>query len=93
MRVPLLQRRCVRDDAAADDPNSDLRPRIRQSLLDSRAYIAAARTVVTVREDVASVADVVPLLPLSPDVKAALTEFGGNWGLGGVPQRVIDALP
>lgn len=79
--------------AAADDPNSDLRPRIRQSLLDSRAYIAAARTVVTVREDVASVADVVPLLPLSPDVKSALTEFGGNWGLGGVPQRVIDALP
>jgi 5'-3' exonuclease len=79
--------------AAADDPASDLRPRIRQSLLDSRDYIAAARTVVTVREDVASVADVVPLQPLSPEVKSTLTEFGETWGLGGVPQRVIDALP
>jgi len=79
--------------AAADDPSSDLRPRIRQSLLDSRDYIAAARTVVTVRQDVASAADVVPLQPLSPDVKAALTSFGETWGLGGVPQRVIGALP
>jgi 5'-3' exonuclease len=79
--------------AAADDPTSDLRPRIRQSLLDSRDYIAAACTVVTVREDVASVADVVPLQPLSADVKSTLTEFGETWGLGGVPQRVIDALP
>ena len=79
--------------AAADDPTSDLRPRIRQSLLDSRDYIAAARTVVTVREDVASVGDVVPLQPLSPDVKSELTAFGETWGLGGVPQRVIDALP
>jgi 5'-3' exonuclease len=79
--------------AAANDPASDLRPRIRQSLLDSRDYIAAARTVVTVREDVASVADVVPLQPLSPEVKSTLTEFGETWGLGGVPQRVIDALP
>jgi 5'-3' exonuclease len=79
--------------AAADDPASDLRPRIRQSLLDSRAYIAAARTVVTVRADVATVADVVPLQPLSPEVQSALASFGEKWGLGGVPQRVIDALP
>lgn len=79
--------------AAADNPDSELRPRIRQSLLDSRDYIAAARTVVAVREDVASVTDVVALQPLSPDVKSALTEFGEIWGLGGVPQRVIEALP
>lgn len=79
--------------AAADDPASDLRPRIRQSLLDSRAYIAAARTVVTVRADVATVADVVPLQPLSPEMQSALASFGEKWGLGGVPQRVIDALP
>jgi len=78
--------------AAADDPSSELRPRIRQSLLDSRDYIAAARTVVTVRSDVASEADVMPLHPLSADVKTALIQFGETWGLGGVPQRVIDAL-
>jgi 5'-3' exonuclease len=79
--------------AAAIDPESELRPRIRQSLLDSRDYITAARTVVTVREDVATVDDVVPLLPLSLDVQASLTGFGETWGLGGVPQRIIDALP
>jgi 5'-3' exonuclease len=79
--------------AAAHDPASDLRPRIRQSLLDSRDYIAAARTVVAVREDVASAADVVPLPALSPSVKAALTDFGATWGLGSVPQRVVEALP
>ncbi len=79
-------------EAAADDPASDLRPRIRQSLLDSRDYIKAARTVVAVREDVASVDAVVPLTSLSPDVLTTFTEFGDTWGLGGVPARVVDAL-
>lgn len=79
-------------EAAADDPASDLRPRIRQSLLDSRDYIKAARTVVAVREDVASVDAVVPLTSLSPDVVTTFTEFGDTWGLGGVPARVVDAL-
>jgi 5'-3' exonuclease len=78
--------------AAAASADSDLRPRIRQSLLDSRDYIAAARTVVAVREDVASVADVAPLAALSPAVRAAFTQFGTTWGLGGVPERVMDAL-
>jgi 5'-3' exonuclease len=78
--------------AAADDLSSDLRPRIRQSLVDSRDYIRAARTVVAVREDVATVDAVVPLAPLSSDVGAAFTAFGATWGLGGVPARVIAAL-
>jgi 5'-3' exonuclease len=79
-------------EAAADDPTSDLRPRLRQSLLDSRDYIWAARTVVAVREDVATVDAVVPLAPLAADVGAAFMEFGSTWGLGSVPTRVIAAL-
>jgi len=79
-------------EAAATDPTSDLRPRIRQSLLDSRDYIKAARTVVAVREDVAAVDAVVPLTPLTTDVADAFTAFGATWGLGGVPARVIAVL-
>lgn len=79
-------------EAAADDPGSDLRPRIRQSLIDSRDYIKAARTVVAVREDVARVDVVVPLAPLTADVAEAFVAFGTTWGLGGVSSRVIAAL-
>ena len=67
-------------EAAADDPASDLRPRIRQSLLDSRDYITAARTVVAVREDVATVDAVVPLAPLTADVSDAFAAFGYDVG-------------
>ena len=79
-------------EAAADDPSSDLRPRIRQSLLDSRDYITAARTVVAVREDVATVDTVVPLTPPTTDMIESFAAFGTTWGLGGVPARVIAAL-
>ena len=78
--------------AAADDPSSDLRPRIRQSLVDSREYIRAARTVVAVRADAATVEAIVPLTPLTAEVSESLTAFGATWGLGGVPARVIAAL-
>ena len=79
-------------EVAAVDPGSDLRPRIRQSLLDSRDYITAARTVVAVREDVATIDVVVPRAPLSPEVTETFTTFGTTWGLGGVPARVLEAL-
>lgn len=79
-------------EAAADDPTTDLRPRIRQSLLHSRDYIKAARTVVAVRQDVASVDAIVPLAPLTTEASDAFTTFGTTWGLGGVPARVIAAL-
>jgi 5'-3' exonuclease len=78
--------------AAAADPASDIRPRIRQSLIDSRAYIEAARTVVAVREDVATVDAVIPLAPLTTEATDAFSTFGTTWGLGGVPARVIEAL-
>ena len=77
--------------AAAHDASSDIKPRIRQSLLDSLEYIAVARQVVTVRDD-ACPTDVVVRTPLTDDQKATLTTFGEEWGLGGVPGRVIEAL-
>jgi 5'-3' exonuclease len=77
--------------AAAHDTSSDIKPRIRQSLLDSLEYIAVARQVVTVSDD-ACPTDVIVRTPLTDDQKAALTKFGEEWGLGGVPGRVIEAL-
>jgi hypothetical protein len=35
---------------------------------------------------------VVVRAPLTDDQKSALTTFGEQWGLGGVPGRVIEAL-
>ena len=77
--------------AAAHDASSDIKPRIRQSLLDSEEYIAVARKVVTVSDD-ACPTDVLVREPLTDEQKAALTTFGEQWGLGGVPGRVIEAL-
>jgi 5'-3' exonuclease len=77
--------------AAAHDPSSDIKPRIRQSLLDSLDYIEVARKVVTVSSD-ACPTEVVVRAPLTDDQKSALTTFGEQWGLGGVPGRVIEAL-
>jgi len=75
-------------EAAAADPGSDLRPRIRQSLLDSADYLAAARTVVAVRADLAT-PDLEVLTPLTPAQAEHLREFGEKWGLGGSVDRVL----
>ena len=77
--------------AAAQDRSSDIKPRVRQSLLDSQDYIEIARKVVTVSSD-ACPTDVIVRTPLTDDQKTALTTFGEQWGLGGVPARVIEAL-
>ena len=77
--------------AAAHDASSDIKPRIRQSLLDSEEYIVVARKVVTVSDD-ACPTEVIVREPLTDEQKAALTAFGEQWGLGGVAGRVIEAL-
>ena len=77
--------------AAAKDPSSDIKPRVRQSLLDSQEYIEIARQVVTVSQD-ACPTEVALRAPLTDDQKAALTTFGEQWGLGSVPARVIETL-
>jgi 5'-3' exonuclease len=77
--------------AAAEDPASEIKPRIRQSLLESRAYIDIARQVVTVSKDACPI-EVTARVPLTGEQKAAFTAFGERWGLGGVTGRVIEAL-
>lgn len=73
---------------AAHDPGSDLRPRIRQSLLDSVDYIAAARQVVTVRSDL-PVPGPAALAPLTDAEVSRLREFGEKWGVTGTVDRVV----
>jgi len=72
--------------AAAADRSSSIKPRVRQSLLDSGDYIAAAREVVAVRRDVCDVPD----LTATVDVDA-FNRFGETWGLGGATERALAA--
>ncbi|MCW2790721.1 MAG: flap endonuclease [Aeromicrobium sp.] len=73
--------------AAAKQPFSSIKPRVRQSLLDSGDYVTAAREVVAVRRDVCPVPD----LTGTVDVEG-FTAFAETWGLGGVTERVLTAL-
>lgn len=75
-------------EAAARDKKSSIKPRVRQSLLDSVDYIAAAREVVTVRRDVCELPD----LSASVD-EDAFTAFGTTWGLGGATERALASRP
>lgn len=77
--------------AAADDPGSSFKPRVRQSLKDSADYIAVARTVVAVKRDACEVA-AWNLEALTDDQQKAFREFGERWGTGGATDRVLEAL-
>jgi 5'-3' exonuclease len=73
--------------AAAGDPASSIKPRVRQSLLDSKAYIAAARQVVAVRRNVTSLPEQLRGEPNLPEFEA----FAAQWGLGSVAERAVAA--
>lgn len=77
--------------AAAADPESAIKPRIRENLLAAADYIKAAIEVVTVRDDACDI-DAWSLKPLTAEQKSNLEAFGEQWGLGGVPQRLLTAL-
>jgi len=77
--------------AAAADPDSPIKPKVRESLLSSADYIEAAIKVVTVRDDACELGDYTPA-PLTDEQKAALEKFGEQWGLGSVTQRLTQAL-
>ena len=77
--------------AAAGDPASSIKPRVRANLLDSTDYIAAARTVVAVRTDGVEVADYTRT-PLTDEQTATFTQFAERWGLGGSADRILKAL-
>lgn len=73
--------------AAAADPSSSLRPRIRRSLLDSSDYIDAAVRVVTVRPDL-DLAD--PVTGVADE--AALRAFGKQWNVAGPVDRLLASV-
>ncbi len=73
--------------AAASDPGSSLKPRVRQSLLDSADYIDAAVKVVTVLPDL-DLAD-----PVAGIADAeALTAFGERWNVAGPVDRLLASV-
>jgi 5'-3' exonuclease len=77
--------------AAAQDPASSIKPRVRQSLLDSGPYITAARVAVKVLRD-ACEPPVLPPRPLTTDQQQAFRTFAETWGLGGATDRALTAL-
>jgi len=78
--------------AAALDASSSIKPRVRQSLLDSGDYITAANTVVKVKRDACEPPAYAPD-PLTDEQRQMFRAFGEKWGLGGVTERVLAALP
>lgn len=74
--------------AAAADPNSSIKPKVRQNLLAAGDYITAALQVVRVRADAAVPEDI----SMSPIDVERLDAFAMQWGLGGVAARVQKAL-
>ncbi len=77
--------------AAAEDPSSSIKPRVRQSIKDSSSYIAAARTVVAVKRDACEISDWA-LKALTAEQQTAFRTFGERWGIGGAADRVLDGL-
>ncbi|GAA3533314.1 5'-3' exonuclease [Aeromicrobium panaciterrae] len=77
--------------AAADDPTSSIKPRVRQSIKDSADYITAARSVVAVRRDACEIS-AWKLEVLTDDQQSAFRAFADRWGITGAADRVLEAL-
>jgi 5'-3' exonuclease len=73
--------------AAALDLSSSIKPRVRQSLINSSDYIAAAREVVAVRRDICQLPAELSMTPKVEEFKS----FGQTWGLGTVTDRALAA--
>lgn len=77
--------------AAAADPDSDIKPKVRANLLASTDYIEAAIKVVTVKPDAFEV-PVYELKQLTAHQREAFQAFGTTWGLGGVAGRLLKSF-
>ncbi|MFT3715168.1 MAG: 5'-3' exonuclease [Gordonia sp. (in: high G+C Gram-positive bacteria)] len=80
-------------EAAVREPDAPISPRIVASLESAGDYLAAARTVVAVRTDAATVArrgD--DTLPTTPDDRAGLDRLVGELGIGSSVDRLATAL-
>lgn len=78
-------------EAAAADPASDMRPGVRQKILQSQDYLKRAVEVVPVVREVPlpTVHMAVPGTPVDPE---ALAELGARWGLQTPLARLTDVL-
>jgi len=79
-------------EAAATDPRSALRPRVRTALVDSADYLAAARTVVFVKTDADLVEAEDDLLPPRPSDEQGLARLAAELGVESAVRRLEDAL-
>lgn len=74
-------------EAAAADPKSEVKPRVRENLLASADYLVAARKVVTVRPDLK-----IKIPTMRRPNKNEFSEFSDEWGLGSVAERALKAF-
>ncbi|HPU13866.1 MAG TPA: 5'-3' exonuclease [Aeromicrobium sp.] len=72
--------------AATADPTSNIKPRVRQNLLASSDYLAAATEVVTVLANL----DLADPVSVEPD-QTGLTAFGERWNVAGPVERFLSA--
>lgn len=77
--------------AAAADPASDIRPGVRQKILQSQDYLRRAAEVVPVVRNVA-LPDVDMAIPGTPADPVALSELGERWGLQTPLGRLTEVL-
>lgn len=77
--------------AAAADPSSAIKPKVRHNILAAADYIEAAIKVVRVRDD-AAVPETFEPHTITATEREAFEAFGTTWGLGGAIGRVLKAL-
>lgn len=78
-------------EAAAADPDSDIRPGVRQKIMQSTDYLDKAAAVVPVVRDV-PMPKLQMTIPRSPADPEALAELGQRWGLQTPLARLTDVL-
>lgn len=78
-------------EAAAADPTSALRPAIRTNVLAASGYLAAARQVVGVKQDL-DVAEPTALRALTASERDKLLAFATTWGVTGAATRLLQYL-
>lgn len=77
---------------AAEDRWSDLKPRVRRNIGEGGSYLDVAPTVVRVASDAPVGSPDLRLGTPDDSETEAFRKFAARWGLGGVEQRILDAL-
>lgn len=77
---------------AASDPDAELRPGVRRSLLENSDYLLRARQVTRAAADVPLTAEEGLSVPIDAERAASLQDTGDRWGLGTSWTRFVTAL-